>query len=149
MPQSIRGQDSHLLLTDQSEKHVYKLGSGRWDLASSRFLLNSIQPMWQRKLKSCFLSRIIEFSSGLQRNRKCVSQLKARVAILDFLLSEKTQLGGGRWDLFTVKFRWILFRGCTGDLWRYDFRSRSWSANWQGTIVWDISITSAIQYAGG
>ena len=56
--------------SDRPEKH--KLGRGRWDLASYQVLLNSVQRFqW--------------------RSRRCLSQSKARAAILFFRLARKTQ----------------------------------------------------------
>ena len=59
-----------LLFTDRPEKH--KLGRGRWELASCKVSLNSIQ-RFQRKSK------------------KCLSQSEARAAILFFWSARKTQ----------------------------------------------------------
>ena len=56
--------------SDRPEKH--KLGRGRWDLASCQVSLNSVQ-RFQR------------------RSRKCLSQSKARAAILLFRSARKTQ----------------------------------------------------------
>ena len=56
--------------SDRPEKH--KLGRGRWYLASSQVLVNSVQ-RFQR------------------RSRKCLSQSEARAAILFFRSARKTQ----------------------------------------------------------
>ena len=56
--------------SDRPEKH--KLGRGHWDLASSPFLLNSVQ--WFQR-----------------RSWKCLSQSEARAAILFFRSTRKTQ----------------------------------------------------------
>ena len=56
--------------SDRPEK--YKLGRGRWDLASCQVSLNSVQ-RFQR------------------RSRKCLSQSEARAAILFFRSARKTQ----------------------------------------------------------
>ena len=56
--------------SDRPEKH--KLGRGRWDLASYKVSLNSVQRFQKR-------------------SRKCLSQSEARVAILFFRSARKTQ----------------------------------------------------------
>ena len=104
--------------SDRPEKH--KLGRGRWDLASCKVLLNSVQwfqrrspkllsqsearaailffrsarktQTWKRTLRSCFLSCFVEFHSAVSEEKsKCLSQSEARAAILFFRLARKTQ----------------------------------------------------------
>ena len=64
--------------SDRPEK--YKLGRGRWYLASCLVSLNSVQRFHKR-------------------SRKCLSQSEAMAAILFFRSARKTQIGRGRWDL--------------------------------------------------
>ena len=82
--------------TDRSEK--YKLGRGRWDLASCQVSLNSVQ---------LFKSK----------SRKCLGQSEARASILFFPISpKKTNLVEDVEILLPVKFRWILFSGFRGEV---------------------------------
>ena len=78
MSQPIMGHGAHLFCTDRPETH--KLVRRRWDLASCQVSLNSVQQF----------QRI---------SRKCLSQSKARAAILFSDQPEKHKLGRGRWDL--------------------------------------------------
>ena len=82
--------------SDRSEKH--KLGRGRWDLASCKVSLNSIQRFQKR-------------------SRKCLSQSEARAAILFFWSVRKnTNLVEDVEILLPVKFRWIPFSGFRGEV---------------------------------
>ena len=60
----------------------HKLGRGRWDLASCKVSLNSVQQF--------------------QRSWKCLSQSETQTAILFFQSAQKTQTWG-RWDLASCK----------------------------------------------
>ena len=73
--------------------YYYKLGRGRWDLASCQVLLNSVG-RFQR------------------RSRKCLSQSEAMAAILFFRTARKnTNLVEDVEILLPVKFHWIPFSG--------------------------------------
>ena len=74
-----------LNFSETAEQNSRKLcrkqdGRGRWDLASYKVSLNSVQ-QFQR------------------RSWKCLSQLEARAAILFFRSARKTKIGRGSWDL--------------------------------------------------
>ena len=68
--------------SDRHEKH--KLCRGHWDHASCQVPLISVQ----------------QFQRG---SRKCLSQSKAKAAILIFDRPEKHKLGRGHWDLASCK----------------------------------------------
>ena len=87
-----------ILFSDRPKKHKLGNGRGRWDLASSQVLLNSVQ-QFQR------------------RSRKYLSQSEARVAILVFSVRPKnTNMVEDIEILLPVKFHWIPLSGFRGEV---------------------------------
>ena len=127
--------------SDRPQK--YKLGTGRWDLASYKVSLNSVQ-RFQRSWKylnqseagrpSCFADRPEKHKLGRgrcdlascqvslnsvqrfqRRSRKCLSKSEARVAIL-FFGPKNTNLVEDVEILLPIKFRWVRFSGFRGEV---------------------------------
>ena len=114
MTHPIRGQSGHLVFSDRPQKH--KRGRGRWDLASCKVPLNSIQ--------------------RFQRSRKCLAQSEARVVILFCRSTTKnTNLVEDVEILFPVVLRWI---GCLTSqltifqsyIWRHIDVQADWRRSW-------------------
>ena len=125
MSQSFGSQGGHLGFSNQPEiKH--ELSRRLWDLASCQVSLNSIQ-RFQRRSGKCpigvkntnfvedvaiFLQVKIRRKSLQRRSRKCLSQSKARVAILFFRSVQKnTNVLKDFEILLPVKLRCIPFSG--------------------------------------
>ena len=128
---------------DRPEKH--KLGRGRWDLASCQVSLNSVQRFqrrsrkclsqsearaailffrsaqktqtWQRALRSCFLSSVVEFYLVvLEEKSKMYQPIMGQGGHLVFPIGPKnTNLVEDIEILLPVKFRWIPFSGFRGE----------------------------------
>ena len=134
MSRSIRGQCGHLgFFFDWQEKHKH------WDLASWQVLLNSVQQVseekskmhqairgqggnlvfrsarktktWSRTLRSCFLSRFVEFRSAVSEEKsKILQPIRCHGGHLVSPIGPKnTNLVEDVEILLPVKFCWIPF----------------------------------------
>ena len=97
--------------TDWWKRWIYVLYSGMEHM----LIMMGKKQTWQRILGASCQVSLNSIQRLLRRSQECHSQSETRVAMLVFQLAWKNS-NVGLWVLVPVKFWWILFNSCRGDV---------------------------------